>query len=105
MMCYGVTLKYKVICTGTSPDTHSSSLTGVIGDMDRGGGSEGTRYFWKWWRRRHKWRWSIIMFALVCVVGDAGVYRQGPPVGGGRSSTEEDVCGTKDLACLRGAHT
>ena len=100
MMRYGVTLKYKVICAGTSPDTHSSSPTGLIGDMDRSGGSESTLYFWQWWGQGRKWRWGLIMFALICVVGDAGVYRQGPPVGGGRRSTEEDLCGAKDLACL-----
>jgi hypothetical protein len=44
MMRYGVTLKYEVICAGTSPDT-SSSLTGLISDMDRSGGSESTLSF------------------------------------------------------------
>jgi hypothetical protein len=47
----------------------------------------------------------MIMFALICVVGDAGFYRQGAPIGRGRRSTEEDLCGAKDLACLRGAQT
>ena len=79
MMRYGVTLKYKVICAGTSPDTHSSSLTILIGDIGRGGGSDSALDFW--WRRRRKWGWGLIMFVLVCVVGNAGLNRQGPPVG------------------------
>ena len=40
MTCYGITLIYKVICAGTSPDAHSSPLTGLIGHADRRRGSE-----------------------------------------------------------------
>lgn len=75
----GVTLKYKVIRTGTSPDTHPSSLTGLIGDINRSRGSDSTMHFCKW--RSRRWRWSLIMFVLICVVGNARLNRQGPPVG------------------------
>lgn len=102
MMRHGVTLKYEVICAGTSPDAHSSSLVGL---MDRNGDSVSTLYLWKGWGRRHEWGWRLKLFALICVMGDAGVYRQGAPVGRGRRSTEEDLCSAKDLASLRSAHT
>lgn len=92
-MGYRITLKYKVICAGTSPDTHPSPLTGLIGDMDRSGSSDSTLYFGV--RRRR--RWSLIMFTLSCVVGNARLNRQSPPMG---RSMEEDLGGTKDLVCL-----
>ena len=42
------------------------------------------------------------MFALTCVVGNARLNRHSPPMG---CSMEEDLGGTKDLVCLRGAQT